>query len=81
MSVSWQTAQKSLVELQKVLSPAPLIVEYINKDGVKEHLTVEELLKIPNPDCQIVKVVSGNSIKEVEKVLDWELQSIKCVIE
>ena len=81
MSAEWKTAFNKLQELQKELDPEHLKVCYINEKGEEEILTVEELLKKPNPDCQIVKVVSGNNIKDIDKILDWELQSIKCAID
>lgn len=77
--MTWESIQKRLTLAETVLKPNPIMVEYFENEK-RTIITVDELLTKPNDDCTIVKVVSGNNMKDLKKILDWELQSIKCVI-
>ena len=70
MSQSWENAKKRLSELQKRL-PTPLHIELTYKDGSKEILTLEEVLKKDNDEWELFKVVKGTDIREVREFLDW----------
>lgn len=75
--MTWESIQKRLALAETVLKPNPIMVEYF-ENGNRTIITADELLTKPNDDFTIVKVVSGNNVKDLKKILDWESQSKKC---
>ena len=79
MGVTWETARKSLVDIEKAIIPKPLIIELRFYDDNHELerskiCTVDEIINgTPASECQwfSFKVISGSDTKQLKKLLAW----------
>lgn len=64
----------SLEAIARSLIKDPLIFEYWSADGQRHELTIDEIIereKKHSTGAQIFKVISGNNMKDLEKMLKY----------